>query len=359
MWSACVRLGYIPFYFVLACSEAGTQALPETDARVTISAQESSWEPGPRTIDAGVYYPQGRRDAVMPDTGLFLTLHNWGGTGAIGTADPEVLVERYNVVAITVDYYQSGKFDSAGPLPYDFGWLQALDALRALHFVWSGLDKAGIAFNKGRIFATGGSGGGNVSLMANKLAPRTFACIVDMCGMAKLNDDIAYGLEGGSYLNANYSRDTGSPRYLAPRMQELRFVGHPEHLKTMQALGHTATVVVVHGETDEVCPTADKREMVANMGHAGLRVDAHFIGDQHLDGEAFRSTGHSLGNRTLILQRVADPYLLPDSADRCERIGPSDFERRETVRYATPEGSVEIDFAAGYPVGRSIPSGKE
>ena len=71
-------------------------------------------------------------------------------------------------------------------------------------------------FASGRIYATGGSGGGNVSLMANKLAPRTFACTIDLCGMKKLSDDIAYNLPGGSGLDARWSRDPKSSNYLSP-----------------------------------------------------------------------------------------------------------------------------------------------
>ena len=45
----------------------------------------------------------------------------------------------FDVVAIGVDYLQSGRQASIeDPEPYDFGWLQALDALRALHFVFDG-----------------------------------------------------------------------------------------------------------------------------------------------------------------------------------------------------------------------------
>ena len=69
--------------------------------------------------------------------------------------------------------------------------------------------------------------------MANKLAPRTFAAIVDMCGMAKLSDDIAFGIEGGSSLNAGYSQDPESPEYLTPDAQALRDLGNPTHLKQM------------------------------------------------------------------------------------------------------------------------------
>ena len=40
-------------------------------------------------------------------------------------------------------------------------------------------------------------GGGNITLMVNKLAPRTFAAAIDMSGMARLTDDIAFNLPGG------------------------------------------------------------------------------------------------------------------------------------------------------------------
>ncbi|RLT11670.1 MAG: hypothetical protein DWI22_00780 [Planctomycetota bacterium] len=69
-----------------------------------------------------------------------------------------------------------------------------MDALRSLWHVRDALDKKHFAFADDRLFCTGGSGGGNVTLMANKLVPRTFACVVDMCGMKKLSDDVAFDL---------------------------------------------------------------------------------------------------------------------------------------------------------------------
>ena len=99
-----------------------------------------------------------------------------------------------------------------GGAPYDHGYLQAMDAIRAVHAVWSQLKAKSVPFDEGRVYAMGGSGGGNVSQMAAKLAPRTFACVVDICGMPGLTDGIAFGTkEYGSSLNAGYSRDPASP----------------------------------------------------------------------------------------------------------------------------------------------------
>jgi predicted esterase len=337
----------------LEANAAGWPVLPDADGTAMIPAQEWSVTPGPREVKVYVYYSGGAQKNVGPDTGLMLSLHNWGGTHWTGTADPKWLAEHYNVAAICVDYLHSGPTESRGPGPYDFGYLQALDALRALYFVFDGLDKAGKPFARGRIYATGGSGGGNVTLMANKLAPRTFACIIDKCGMARLTDDIAFNLPGGSRLDAGYRQDPADRDYLSADAQALRFVGHPDHLAKMKALGNTCTIVVVHGATDDVCPVADAREMVGNMRSTGLHVEPHFIEKADLDGKILTSTGHPLGDRTLIVDRFAGRYLTPASPDLCVRKGKCDFELRdEEVRYETPNGRYVISYRSGYTVGR-------
>ncbi|MBT4866992.1 MAG: prolyl oligopeptidase family serine peptidase, partial [Planctomycetaceae bacterium] len=210
-------------------------ALPTVNAAVEIPAQSWPQKPGPRRVRIRIHYPGGKLLNVTDKTGLMLTLHNWGGTDCAGTASPSALAERLNVIAICVNYLQSGRKASVeDPEPYDCGYLQSLDALRALWFVGHELKQRGLPYDSSRIFATGGSGGGNVTLMANKLAPRTFACVIDMCGMKKLSHDIAFNLPGGTGLNARWSRDPNSRNYLSSDEQEIRFVGHPQHLAAMK-----------------------------------------------------------------------------------------------------------------------------
>lgn len=332
-------------------------AIPDKDGAVTIPVQEWPHRPGPRTVGVKVHYPTGALAGVGPNTGVMLTLHNWGGTDCVGTADPRELAAKLNVVALCVNYLQSGKADSIdGPEPYDFGYLQALDALRALYWATDGLARRGMPFAPGRVFCTGGSGGGNVSLMANKLAPRTFACVVDMCGMKKLSDDIAFNLPGGSNLNARYTRDPKSPNHLTLDHQELRFLGHPEHLAEMKRLGTEAKVVTVHGVDDTTCPFADAEEMAFWMRRAGLDVEPHWVAKKDLDGTVFTSSGHALGNRTQIVLQVAWRYLKVGGKDALVRRGKSDFDRREDVRYRTSGGTFAISYAAGYPVGKFEPA---
>jgi hypothetical protein len=177
--------------------------------------------------------------------------------------------------------------------------------------------------------------------------------------MSRLTDDMAFGLPGGTDLNARYSRDPEHPGYLSPDAQEIRYVGKPEHLQVMKDLGNSCRVIVVHGTTDTSCPVADAREMVANMQKAGFIVEPYFLVPESLDGKAFLSTGHSLGNRTLIVFKVAERYLLPDSPDAAVRKSPTDFERRDTkVVYPTSGGRFVISYEAGYPVGKFEPRTK-
>ncbi len=345
-----------PFCLSIALSQEWP-VLPEQSGAVQIPAQEWPQRPGPRHVQILIYYPGDSLQHVTSETGIMLTLHNWGGTDCVGTADPVQLAEKLNVIAICVNYLQSGRVDAIDAHePYDCGHLQALDALRGLWFVFNGLKVSGHEFADDRIFCTGGSGGGNVTLMANKLAPRTFACIIDMCGMKRLSDDIAFDLPGGSTLNARWSRDPASPNYLTIDEQQLRFVGHPGHLAEMKRVGAASRIVVVHGVDDVKCPFDDAVEMVESMRAAGLPVEPKFVSKTDLDGTIFSSSGHSLGDRTLIVIRQFGKYLMPAGEHICLRAGRTDFERGEAIRYRTTNGQFVVDYQNGFPASRFEPA---
>ena len=331
---------------------APVTSLPEVSGSVSIPAQEWPFHPGLRSVVVHIRYPGGTLAGVSPSTGLMLSLHNWGGTGFMGTADPEMLAREFDVIAIGVDYLQSGPEAGLQGPPYDFGFLQALDCLRALHFVIDGLAHRGLAVNSQRLYVTGGSGGGNVALMANKLAPRTFACVIDLCGMKRLTEDIAFDLPGGSPLNARYRRDPASPHYLSIDRQELHFLGHPGHLRLMREWGATARIISVHGTEDTTCPFVDATEFAANVRAAGLELETWFLTSERLDGTIFTSTGHSLGDRSLIVRRVAGDSLKPGGIHSRIRTGPTDFDRREILRFPTTHGAYVIDYRTGVPLGR-------
>lgn len=320
--------------------------LPEMSGRVELEVRDGADKP-PRQLAVHLVYSRNRLSTVTAKTGLMLSLHNWGGTIWDNTPNPNHLAENYDLLVIGVTYYQSGDKET-DPEPYDYSYRQTMDVLRALHYVYRALQEAGHPFDATRIYATGGSGGGHVAQMASKFAPHTFACIIDLSGMASLNDDIAFHLPGGSPANARYSRDPASPAYLSPDMQEIRDLGHPGHLALQAKSGHPK-VVVIHGEDDPVCLAADKHRVVDAMRAAGLDVDSHFITQSDIDGKLIINSGHQIGDRTRLLMQFAGKYLSPDSDQMCRLTKPSDFERRSVVTYPTSHGVHTISYAGEVP----------
>ncbi len=76
-----------------ALSAAEWPELPAKDAAAELPAQEWPQRPGPRRVRVLVHYPGGSLDGVNAATGVMLTLHNWGGSDCVGTADPRALAQ--------------------------------------------------------------------------------------------------------------------------------------------------------------------------------------------------------------------------------------------------------------------------
>lgn len=319
--------------------------LPAVDGQAAVTTQKTPAGQA-RIITVYLRYPGGRLANVTASTGLMLCLHNWGGHAFDGAPLPNPAL--FDVVIVGVDYYQSGDRDS-DPLPYDFGYLQAIDVLRGLQFVYQGLHDRKIPFDHARIYGMGGSGGGNVILMANKFAPRTFACVVDCSGMASLTDDIAFNLPGGSALNARYSRTPASLAGLTQSMAEIRDMGRREHMARMASYGNRCKLVVIHGEDDTFCLAADKKRAVTAMRAAGLDVDPHFISAKDVDGKLVLDSGHRIGDRTALMMHYAGDFMMPQSKKMRRLTGPCDFERHETIVYPVSGGAYTVSYASGFP----------
>ncbi|HRU05994.1 MAG TPA: DUF2920 family protein [Candidatus Brocadiia bacterium] len=314
-------------------------------------AQEWPFEPGPRKVKMWIQEPE---RGVNANTGLMLVLHNWGGfyTSPEYVKWCKTFADRYNVVAVSVNYLQSGEDwkRTEGRLPYDHGYLQAMDCLGALYHVRRQLKAQGAAFNDSRIYSMGGSGGGNVTQMVMKLAPRAFACGVDICGMPGLTDNVAYGLgQDGCKLNAGYSRDPASPCFLSVDMQEIRDFGHVEHNRIRFQLNPSQKIVIVHGVADRSCSVVRKIDQFQRMVALGMDVDGHFLTEWHVDGVVVTTTGHKVGDREQVVVRFADEYLLENGRMKKSAPGPSDFALGGEVVYPTTNGKFVIDYKA-YPV---------
>jgi hypothetical protein len=62
--------------------------------------------------------------------------------------------------------------------------------------------------------------------------------------------------------------------------------------------------------------------------------------------------GHSLGQRTEIVFRVAEKYLRRDSSLFLDKKSSTDFFRREEVRYETSNVAYVISYENGFPTGQ-------
>ena len=264
--------------------------------------QEYRFAPGSREVQMYVREPV---NGINADTGLMLLLHNWGGTWKQTVPWCNALADRYNLVTISVNYLQSGE-SKHDKVPYDHGLLQAMDCLRAVYTVAQQLKKSGVKWNSKRLYAAGGSGGGNVSQMVNKLAPASFACIVDMCGMPGLTEDIAFGRGN---LNAGYSQDPKSSKFLTAAMREIRDPGNPHHLARQKKVNPNNKVVIVHGQDDCYCSVVDKITIFKNMIKAGFRPSGYFLTESDIDGKVITTTGHAIGNRLKVIERYAGRFL--------------------------------------------------
>ncbi len=306
---------------------------------------------------------------IGTNTGIAIVMHGWGGDyRQQGYAENllNVCAEDYNLISISVNYLQSGpEWPGTGGFahPYDHGYLQAMDCLGAIYTVRRELQKLGIRFAERRMYAMGASGGGNIAQMAVKLAPHTFACGIDMCGMPGLIDEIAYGTgASGSPLNAMYSPDSESYNYLSADMKEIRDFGDLGHCRLLHARNPDLKIVIVHGVHDHVCPVVPKITQFRNMLMAGLDVDGHFLTEVDIDDVAVHRVDHELagadkGNWYQIVKKYAGVYLTEGGT--FERHAPlvNDFIRRGTIIYPTAGGEYRVDYA-DYPHINFIPQYK-
>ncbi len=320
------------------------------------SAQEWPLEPGERRVQMWVDEPSSGPDC---NTGLMLVLHGWGGTYREDTytAFCRFAADRYNVIAVSVNYLQSGaEWVERCDKPYDHGLLQAMDCIGALYTVRKQLLTIGVPFSEKRIYSVGGSGGGNCTQMALKLAPHTFACGVDKCGMPGLTDSIAYGTgEYGSHLDAKYSRCPGTANYLTHDMQEIRDFGNAQHCKLLHEANPDLQIVIIHAMGDCVCPVVPKIMQFHNIVQAGIMVDGRFLSEYDIDGDAVEDIGHSIGPWCKLIPKFADDYLLENGRLAKATSGNNDFMRCGTVEYPTTNGRYIVDYR-GYPFIEFVPT---
>ncbi|NLO05733.1 MAG: DUF2920 family protein [candidate division WS1 bacterium] len=310
-----------------------------------VPAQEWPFEPGERTVPIYVREPEA---GISPTTGIMIVLHGWGGDYRSESMMRwiDYYPDAFDVVVVSVQYLQSGPDwrPADREVPYDHGYLQPMDAIRTLAFVTERLREAGVSYDDARLFIMGGSGGGNITQMAVKFAPRTFAVAVDCCGMPGMIDAIAYGTGEGTTLNAAWSRDPQSPSYLAPHAQRIRDFGDLEHCRLLAQTAPNLKLVIIHGLADTLCPVVPKIRQFANMIEAGMDVEAHFLSESDVDGVSVTAPDHSIGPMQLATDRFAGMYIRPEGPLARRRSGTTDFDLRSDIAYPVEGGRYIVSY---------------
>ncbi len=269
-------------------------------------------------------------DAPNADTGLMVLLHGWGGDYHQYDAYCADWRNRYNCIMLQVNYRGSSKATQ----PYDFGKYQAIDVLRAMHWVLSNHP-----VNRQRIFGWGGSGGGNVILQCGKMAPNTFALIVEHAGITHPT--------GAAEMKAGWDRPDRAGGWQGTALGGTKEYPEPERL-IRDPLHHAALfntkVYLFHPDLDVVVGIQHGTQMAYALRAAGKDAVFEVVeGGNHMYAGALDPNE---ANRKLCTEHYCTDDLLSRRTD-----GRTDFDRKEPILLPVNDGLVyRVAFdAAGLP----------
>lgn len=226
----------------------------------------------PKPITALIIKP----DVINSYTGFMLFTHGWGGNRFQHKDAMEWTVSRHNLIAISVEFRQSGyDFDSVrgmgADLPYDAGFYQVLDVLNGLRYVLQQYESA----NQRRIYQYGGSQGGQIALLAAIYAPVTFSWVYVSCPLTHLEGNL---LKATGRCLAPHELFIRSPLELAHRIPcpvyleygtADEIVAHNLHglplSKILHVDGRLAQCIEYKGAMHDLTPTTTKLAAFKSM----------------------------------------------------------------------------------------------
>ena len=257
-------------------------------------------------IGMNLHFP----DEPGDDTGLMVMLHGWGGDYHQYDAYCEDWRNRYNCVMVQVNYRGS----SDASTPYDFGKYQAIDVLRCIHRV-----RKGCTINDQRIFGWGGSGGGNVILQCAKMAPNTFALIMEHAGITHPTS--------AADMKAGWDRPDRAGGWQGTALGGTKEFPPPERLvrdPVYHAGLFNTKVYVFHPDLDTTVGVQHGIQMAYGLRAAGKDVVFTLVeGGNHSSGGALEP--HERSRKT-----CTEHYCTEDILTR-RSPGPIDFERCEPI----------------------------
>ncbi|MBN1347924.1 prolyl oligopeptidase family serine peptidase [candidate division KSB1 bacterium] len=236
-------------------------------------------EPYAKPITALVLEPE----YLSPNTGVMLVTHGWSGNRFQNQDKMEYVVERFDLICISVEFRQSGyDFDPITGLgsyrPYDASFLQVFDVLNALREVLILRPEV----NRMRLFHYGGSQGGHIALLSAIFAPHTFAFVYASSPLTHLDEK--FRLNAGREF-AGYECAARDAFAHADRIQCPVFIEHGTNDSVVDFERHTRAFVekllslkkpVTHkyypGGGHQLEPVASRLEAFKSMGSEPLQT---------------------------------------------------------------------------------------
>ncbi len=298
------------------------------DAVVTQNETENDYmnKPYQGFIGVNLHFP----DKMDAQTGLMTLIHGWGGNYHQYDSYADDWRNRYNVICLQVQYRDSGKRGVAWQEPYDFGKYQAIDVLCCIQYV-----RENYTINDERIVGWGGSGGGNISLQAAKMAPNTFALVIDCAGITRPTnrDDVL----------ANYENDNDGWEAAALNSGD-HYTLSEWQIRSSQyhAAYYNAPIHILHGDKDTLVDYQHAVDMYDALIAAGKEAYLHPIANgQH----SFDGAAPSENTRKEATEKYVSDDILNRRSD-----GVTDFEMNSSIQLPTDEGCVYvIDYKGGIP----------
>ncbi len=217
----------------------------------------------------------------------------------------------------------------------EMGLCQAMDHLMALQVLQDILMENHLEYCRERIYIYGQSHGAYLAYLCNRLAPCCFQGIIENSAYILpyyLDHERQVIKEGELFaLQKIY-------HYLISDQEYDRESYDLKHLYS--GYENRARIISFHGMDDEMVSLQEKQDFLNSIPNVSL----HVISKENVDGEVFRSSGHSLG---------ADLIRLFDMAFQELELSRTEIKKdeiEESVRITTQRYSYWIDREYGVPI---------
>lgn len=235
----------------------------------------------------------------------------------------------------------------------DFGLIQAIDVLTVIADLKNNPEFANINWSK--LSIVGSSHGGYIASMCDKLAPNTFAKIINNAGWLYPNNDLRDNIFNKKFADIefsikiinNWSEDKNDINFFNHRHNEIRTLSNNLHIN--EQLIQTKDIknkeyVFIHTLKDHLIPLEEKDYYIKQlMSNYNIQYD-RLTDISNLDGKTYKTLEHgsSASIKGLVIDHIINKKINAN-------INKSDFELKSVIKYSCTSGVYIINYTNKYP----------